>query len=160
MYLNELSGRQPRRTSPFAGSGWPARAVSPVRRSQRVGNQFGTGGAARRVRRRLAEWQSDLGVEARIWQHSALLSDNSGGAAFDAEQLPKLIDGLRGESESLLQTVVECVKAFRAGSYEGLWFAEIMCMSPEVRRLIAVSEQNRARRWFESIEKGSGPPRD
>jgi len=111
----------------------------------------------RRVRRTLPQCQSDPGIEARVWQHGAFSANNCEGATFDVEQLEPLIAARRRESEETTKAVLECVRRYHAGRYEGAWYGEILAMGRDAQRLLDGSELRRARQWFQAIERDENP---
>ena len=108
----------------------------------------------RRIRRLLAEWQNDAGIEARVWRMLARGSGNVRGAAIGAAWREELAPVRRRESEHDQKLVADFLEAYRQGQYPGLWEAEVLCLGSDAVRLVGKAKQEAARRWFQRIEAG------
>jgi formylglycine-generating enzyme required for sulfatase activity len=104
----------------------------------------------RAVRRTQPECRWDPGIESLVWQDEAFLGRLCDAAAFDPARAQELQAQLRQFSPAERYAVYELVAAMHQGTYEGVWYSELLGLEHEVATgLVSAAEHDRAVEWFE-----------
>jgi hypothetical protein len=92
--------------------------VSPVARLEP--------GLLRAVRYLFPEGRRDPGLEARVWQDRAIISQHSVAATLDPVQRKDYLLRFATLPQALRQSVLNLVQAWRANVHEAVWFEEVI----------------------------------
>ncbi len=88
-------------------------------------------GLLRAVRRLLPEGRGDAGLEARVWQDTAIASRHIVAATLDPDQRRVYQSRFAGEPKGLRRLVLDRVQAWRANLHEAVWFEEVIGLDPQ-----------------------------
>lgn len=101
-------------------------------------------GLLRAVRGVFPEGRIDPGLEAQLWQHSAITSQHSVAASWDAKQREVYLERFAEQEESLRQSVLNLIRTWRAPLYHGVWFEEIDELDEQSQQLVDLADREDA----------------
>ena len=103
----------------------------------------------RAVRRLLIDGGLGAGIEGRIWQSDAFEVLNAQAASFRPDVAERFRHRLEEQPAELRRKVYELVGELRRGSYEGIWFAELLGLEREAQKVGLKCDLEEAGRWFQ-----------
>ena len=108
-------------------------------------------GLLRAVRRLLPEGRSDPGLEARVWQDTAIASRSVVAALWHPQERLRLLARCAEEPEPLRRAVLELIRAWHRG-LPPVWYSEIIDLDTQLRQAaISSAEWEAAVSYFSEI---------
>ena len=99
--------------------------------------------------------------EAAVWQHSAIGGRSYAAAHLEPEAARRLLQEFEDlESDTLRERALALLRQWRQGVAAEVYFAEVMNLSPQSRRLLPEQDVRQAKQFFralaDSVESGTG----
>ncbi len=94
-------------------------------------------GLLREIRRLMPGGHGNPGLEARVFEHDAVRSQNSVAASFDAAFLPRLRAAFEQCDPELKEAVLNLIRDWRSKLHEAIWFEEVLGLDSETRKWFA-----------------------
>jgi formylglycine-generating enzyme required for sulfatase activity len=109
-------------------------------------------GLLRAVRVLIPEGRRDPGLEARVWQDPAVLSQHSRAATLDPQHRQAYLARFAREPEPLRQAVLHLLRGWRGDLHAAVWFEEIVGLDRQSQQeLVDTSELEDARTYLQVL---------